>query len=112
MEELKKLVEDFFEYTKEISISEFELYEIYYDKLEENYKKMYEKSGTLQENIEKMIKEDILYDFVFNINEIIFQLKNDIGNYAEESGEYKYIEDIYKEIKTIFKDFKIEILEK
>lgn len=112
MEELKKLVEDFFEYTKEISISEFELYDLYCDKLEENYKKMYEKWGTLQENIEKMIKEDILYDFVFNINGIIFQLKNDIGNYAEESKEYKYIEEIYKEIKTIFKDFKIEILEK
>lgn len=104
MEKLKELVNDFYEYTKTISISEMELFENYYCKLSDNGK-------ISNETIEKMIKQDILYDFIFNQEGISTQLENDTFSYDTDSLEYKEIENMYKKIQKVFPDFKIKRIE-
>lgn len=101
--QLKELVNTFFEYTKTISICDFELYDIYYDKIKENYINNFD--------IEKAVKSDILYDFIFNINNIKSQLENDFCSYSKDSNEQKAILLMYKKIKKVFKNFYIKELE-
>lgn len=109
MIELKELVEDFFEYTKEISITECELYDNYYDMIDKEYTNMYENHGRLNAEIERRIKADILYDFIYDIDRIKNQIINDLDIYGKDTQEYKEILKIYNKIKTVFKDFKINI---
>lgn len=61
MEDLKKLVEDFAEYTTTISITEEELFE----NLGNNRNDL-----KTREDFLKVLKEQILYDFIFNIEGI------------------------------------------
>ena len=111
MEELKELVEKFLEYTCTISICDSELYEKYYDKLSQCEIDYLSQLNKLDLEIDKMVKADILYDFIFNLNGIKEQMENDIYSYSKDSGEYKYIIKIYKEIQKVFPNFKIEKLE-
>ena len=103
MKKIETLVNDFFEYTKTISIGEPELYENYCDKINSNYLDSFD--------VEKAVKQDILYDFIFNIENIKEQLQNDFYSYDEESEEMKYILHMYNKIKNIFDDFYIKELE-
>lgn len=109
MNKLKELVEDFFEYTKTISVNECELYDNYYDMIDKEYTSMYEKHGRLNKEIEKRIKADILYDFIYNINGIKNQMINDLDIYEKDTQEYKDIIIMYNKIKKIFKNFELEI---
>lgn len=111
MEELRKLVENFLEYTCTISITDSELYEKYYDKLSQIEKDYLTKKGKLDNEIERMIKADILYDFLFTPINIIEQIECDINAFGEDSSEFIYIKQIYKEIQKVFFNFKIERLE-
>lgn len=72
MEGLKKLVEDFAEYTTTISITEEELFE----NLGNNRNDL-----KTREDFLKVLKEQILYDFIFNIEGIKKQINFDLrGN--------------------------------
>lgn len=108
MNKLKELVEDFYEYTSTISITENELYGNYYDMISPIYRNMYEDKNILRKEIEKRIKADILYDFIYDIERIKFQIKNDLGTYEENTQEYKDIITMYNKIKKIFKNFELK----
>lgn len=111
MEKLKELVNDFYEYTKTISISEMELFENYYCKLSDSEIDYLNARGTLDKNIERMVKQEILYDFVFNQEGIKQQIENDTFSYDTDSLEYEEIEDMYKKIQKVFPNFKIKRIE-
>lgn len=98
MEDLKKLVEDFAEYTTTISITEEELFE----NLGNNRNDLKTKEDFL-----KVLKEQILYDFIFNIEGIKKQINFDLDVYNQCGEEYKEIQKMIEEIKKIFPNFKI-----
>lgn len=111
MEKLKELVEEFLEYTCNISICDSELYEKYYDKLSQceiDYLNQYNK---LDLEIDRMVKADILYDFIFNQNGIKEQMLNDTFSYDTDSYEFREIKDMYNKIQKLFPNFKIERIE-
>ena len=111
MQELKELVELLFDYTMTISISETELYSNYYDFISEPYRTMYEENGTIDNVVWKMVKADILYDLLFDIDKIKCQLDTDLHSVWEvDTYEYNQIIEIYKSIRKVFKDFYIEEL--
>ena len=108
LEEIDKLVDDFYDYTTEISITEGELFD-YYDDLKNT-------SNLNREQKIKVIKEDIKNDFQNNMGKIKEQIENDIFVYGTDDDitecmEFPYIIDIYNKIKNIYKDFYIEDLE-
>ena len=98
MEGLKKLVEDFAEYTTTISITEEELFE----NLGNNRNDL-----KTREDFLKVLKEQILYDFIFNIEGIKKQINFDLDVYNQYGEEYKEIQKMIEEIKKIFPNFKI-----
>ena len=98
MESLKKLVEDFAEYTTTISITEEELFE----NLENNRNDL-----KTRENFLKVLKEQILYDFIFNIEGIKKQISFDLDVYSQSGEEYNEIQRMIEEIKKVFPNFKI-----
>lgn len=98
MEDLKKLVEDFAEYTTTISITEEELFE----NLGNNRNDL-----KTREDFLKVLKEQILYDFIFNIEGIKKQINFDLDVYNQYGEEYKEIQKMIEEIKKIFPNFKI-----
>ena len=98
MEDLKKLVEDFAEYTTTISITEEELFE----NLGNNRNDL-----NTREDFLKVLKEQILYDFIFNIEGIKKQINFDLDVYNQYGEEYKEIQKMIEEIKKIFPNFKI-----
>lgn len=98
MEGLKKLVEDFAEYTTTISITEEELFE----NLGNNRNDL-----KTREDFLKVLKEQILYDFIFNIEGIKKQISFDLDVYNQYGEEYKEIQKMIEEIKKIFPNFKI-----
>ena len=79
MEGLKKLVEDFAEYTTTISITEEELFE----NLGNNRNDL-----KTREDFLKVLKEQILYDFIFNIEGIKKQINFDLDVYNQYGEEY------------------------
>ena len=111
MEKLKQLIQKFYDYTITISITESELFENYHDKLSETEREYLDSKNDLDNEIERMIKADILYDFLYTPVNIIDQIKTDISCFEKDSEEYKYIKEIYEEIKKVFLKFKIEELE-
>lgn len=98
MESLKKLVEDFAEYTITISITEEELFE----NLENNRNDL-----ETREDFLKVLKEQILYDFIFNIEGIKKQISFDLDVYSQSGEEYNEIQRMIEEIKKVFPNFKI-----
>lgn len=105
MEDLKQLVEDFIEYTKTWSISETEWYYNVNDYIKtQDAKETY----ISQKEFEKAIRENILYEFIYNLNGIKYQLENDLCvGYDSERFNNASIE-IEKKIQKLFKDFKID----
>ena len=98
MEDLKKLVEDFAEYTTTISITEEELFE----NLGNNRNDL-----KTREDFLKVLKEQILYDFIFNIDGIKKQISFDLDVYNQYGEEYNEIQKMIEKIKKIFPNFKI-----
>lgn len=105
MEDLKQLVEDFIEYTKTWSISETE----WYYNVDCVRKSGYiDKKNITHEQFERAIRENILYEFIYNLNGIKYQLENDLCvGYDSERFNNASIE-IEKKIQKLFKDFKID----
>ena len=114
MEELKQLVEDFIEYTRTWSISDTEWYwNIEGVRKSDTFKR--DASGDLvrekhitNEEFERAIREEILYEFIYNINGIKFQMENDLCYGYDEEQFNKISIDMEKKIQKLFKDFKID----
>ena len=105
MEDLKQLVEDFIDYTKTWSISEDE----WYWNIDSFRKSGYiDKKHISQEQFERAIREELLYEFIYNINGIKRQLENDFESGYDSEHFEKASKEIEKKIQKLFKDFKIE----
>ena len=104
MEDLKQLVEDFIDYTKTWSISEDE----WYWNMDCVRKNKGGKRYITYEEFKRAIREDILYDFVYNIEGIKKQLENDLECGYDSKIFDKASIDIENKIQKLFKDFKIE----
>lgn len=104
MEELRQLVEDFIEYTKTWSISETE----WFYNVDSVRKSDYvDKKYITSEEFERAIREEILYDFIYNINGIKRQMENDLEVGYESLRFEKESKEMENKIQKIFKDFKI-----
>lgn len=104
MEELKQLVEDFIEYTKTWSINETE----WFYNVDCVRKNAYGKDYIANEEFERAIREEILYEFIYNINGIKRQMENDLCVGYDEERFNKVSTDMEKKIQKLFKDFKID----
>lgn len=100
-EKIKKFIDDFYNYTITISITEIELF----DKFGwlENTKHYLYNEETNYELYVKYVKEDMLYDLIYNQKGIENQFINDLCAYGVDSEEYKYIKEFYNEYKDMFK---------
>ena len=104
MEDLKQLIEDFIDYTKTWSISETEWY-YNVDCIRQN---AYGEKYITQEEFERAIREELLYEFIYNINGIKRQMENDFEcGYDSKRFENDSI-NMEKKIQKLFKDFKID----
>lgn len=114
LSKIKQFIEEYYDYTTTISITESELFSNY-EWLEDMENWLFD-SETLNDNNKmcdiyvKEIKKDLLYDLLYNQEEIKNQIENDLCNYEEDSEEYQYIKDFYTKWKELF-DFKIDELE-
>ena len=105
MKELKELVEDIIEYTKTWSISENEWY--WNVDSARKTSDIGEKCISQQE-FERAIREEILYELIYNIGGIKRQMETDY-TYGYDSEEFDNAsKELEKKIQKIFKDFKIE----
>lgn len=110
MEDLKELVLDYREFITNVLITEDELYSIFLDQLCESTRNYLFENNRVKENVEQMILENILYDFVFFQQSIKKDMLNATEFFEEEYSKKETLE-IYKKIKKVFKDFYVEELE-
>lgn len=105
MKELMYLVEDIIDYTRTWSISENE----WYWNIDSVRKTQDIGEKTIsQKEFDRAIREEILYELIYNIGGIKRQLENDL-TYDYNSDDFdKASKEIEKKIQKIFKDFKIE----
>lgn len=107
MEELKQLTEEIVEYTRTWSLTETEWYwAIDCVRKPDNIK---DKNITWEE-FETAIREEILYDLVYNNGIGLYnQMENDLCNYYEEDTNFqKASKSLEEKVQKIFKDFKID----
>lgn len=109
MNNLKQLIEDFIDYTTTWSITEDE----WYGNVNCTRQNAYGKENITDEEFERAVREELLYDFVYNINAIKNQMENDICEYS--GGEFdgnglfeKESKEMEKKIQEVFKDFKLK----
>lgn len=105
MEELKQLVEDFIEYTRTWSISETEWY---YNVNDVRKTQDAGEKYISQKEFERAIREEILYEFIYNINGIKRQMENDLCVGYDEKQFTKISKGMEQKIQKIFKEFKID----
>lgn len=104
MEQLKQLIEDFIDYTKTWSINETE----WYYNVDCVRKNVYGEKYITNEEFERAIREELLYEFIYNIDGIKRQMENDLWvGYDEEIFDKVSIE-MEEKIQKLFKDFKIK----
>lgn len=104
MNELKQLVEDFIEYTKTWSISETEWY-YNVDCVRQN---AYGEKHITDKEFERAIREELLYEFIYNINGIKRQMENDFDIGYDSEHFDKASKEMENKIQKLFKDFKLE----
>ena len=104
MEELKQLVEDFIDYTITWSISETE----WFYNVDSGRKNAYGEKYITNEEFDRAIREELLYEFIYNINGIKHQMKNDLCVGYESKHFDNASKDMEKKIQKLFKDFKID----
>lgn len=111
MEELKELVEEYYNFKTNVLITESELYDYYIDTAN-GYELVKElEKGTIGEYINIMILKDILYDLVFDREKIKLDLESAEDFFYEEYSKQETIK-IYKKIKKLFPTFVIKEIEK
>lgn len=104
MEDLKKLVEDFIDYTKTWSISDTE----WFYNTDCIRKNAYGKKCITNEEFERAIREEVLYCFIYDIYSIKRQMENDLCVGYDEEIFNKVSIDMENKIQKLFKDFKID----
>lgn len=109
MNNLKKLIEDFIEYTTTWSITEDE----WYENVNCTRQNAYGEEDITDEEFERAIREELLYEFIYNIKGIKRQMENDIceysGGFCDGDGLFeKESKEMEKKIQEIFKDFKLK----
>lgn len=104
MQELKQLVEDFINYTRTWSISETE----WYYNIDCVRKNGYGEKYITNEEFERAIREELLYEFIYNINGIKRQMENDFEIGYDSEHFDKASKEMEKKIQKIFKDFKLD----
>ena len=99
MKELKQLVEDIIEYTKTWSITESEWY----------YIKCIKDPEITWEEFEMVIREEILYDLVYNNGNILYeQMKVDLSGYETDNVSFQNAsKELERKVQEYFKDFKL-----
>lgn len=110
MEELKKLVSDYYEFITNVLITESELYDNYINLSCEYRLEREKEKGNEEEYLTTMIFKDILYDLLFNKEHIKNDLKNATEFFEEDYSKQETIK-IYKKIKKLFPNFIVEDLE-
>lgn len=103
MEQLKQLIEDFIYYTKTWSINETEWY-YNVDCVRQN---AYGEKYITNEEFERAIREELLYEFIYNIDGIKRQMENDLCVGYDEEIFNKVSMEMEEKIQKLFKDFKI-----
>lgn len=112
---IKEFIKNYYEYTTEISITEFEYFENF------NYLEGCSLKETTREDYLKESYKDLLYDLIFNQNAIKEQILNDIENYnfenlesyadkTKDNAELEYIEEFYFKNKE-FLNFDLDFFE-
>lgn len=104
MEDLKQLVEDFIEYTKTWSITETE----WFYNVDCVRKNAYGEKYITDKEFQRAIREELLYEFIYNINGIKRQMENDLCTGYEEERFNKVSIEMENKIQKLFKDFKID----
>ena len=106
MNNLKNVVEKAIEYTRNWSISETEWYWNVACVRKSNY--INEKNIT-QHEFEVAVREEFLYDLVFNNGASLRQqMENDYGVYMEDDEFFKRASiELEMEIRKVIKDFKV-----
>lgn len=104
--DLIELIEKFYKYTIEISITEDDLLG------REHYKLRQLGMKNITDDILKQeVYKGILYDLVFNVEGIKNQLLNDLNSDLFDEGDLEYTKNIYKELKKYGIDIYIADLE-
>ena len=111
MEELKELVEDYYDFIINVLTTENELFDNYLDKMSDSDYENYKNRNILDKELLKNIYADILYDFVFDIKNIENDLINATDFFEEDYSKQETIK-IYEEIKKLFPTFVIKEIEK
>ena len=111
MEELKELVKKYYEFVTNVLVTESELFDNYFEKMNNYDKDYYNNKEILDKILIKNIYADILYDFVFDIKNIEKDLINATDFFEEDYSKQETIK-IYKEIKKLFPTFIVEEIEK
>ena len=109
IETLKKLVDLHYDLIIPLNISDCELWTNYEDIFEARTGR-----DMTSKDLEKLVKKDILYDYVFNFNNIEHDIILAMENFTEDSLEFENIKKMVKEICNAFelnaeKTFEIEI---
>lgn len=107
MKDIKILVEKIVEYTRNWSITETE----WYWNVESVRKSNYVNEKHIKwEEFEVAIREEILYDLIFNEGCCTLnQLENDVCNYESDNIEFqKASKELEKEIQKFIEDFEVE----
>ena len=109
LEELKKVVEKEIEYTRNWSISDTEWYWNIDCVRKSNY---IDKKHITEHEFEVAIREEFLYDLVFNNgNSLRQQMENDYEVYAEDDEYFKNSSvELEKEVRKVIADFKVSRL--
>ena len=107
MKELKQLVEDIIKYTKDYSIGETEWYWNINSVRKPN--NINDKKITWEE-FEVAIREEILYDLVYNNGSGLYnQMENDLCNYETDYLAFQNAsKELERKVQKYFKDFKLE----
>lgn len=107
LSKIKQFIEDYFEYTTTISITESEWLS-HFEWLEDWKKGVDDK--TMTKLYHKEALKDLLYDLIYNQENIKEQIETDLDIYGVESAEFEYIKNFYTKWKELF-NFKIDELE-
>ena len=107
---IKDLVEKIVDYTRTWSISENEWYSnVCCDRISKEYNSEKSKDTHLtDEEFERAIREEILYDLIYNIDNIKIQMENDLQVGFDEEMFLKDSINLEKEIQKYYAYFKIK----
>lgn len=97
IETLKKIIDLHYNLIIPLNISDTELWE--------NYAILFEEQtgqDMTENDLERLVKKDILFDYVFDFNNVEIDIILAMENYEEDSKEFENIKTMIKEICKAF----------